>query len=86
MPLFCCFFLFYFLKNSSFLFLILFLPEVLDCLYVFLNALLSSMVVLVVITGIQTVGVILMVALLITPAITARYWTDRLGVMAVLSV
>lgn len=51
----------------------------------FLNALLSSMVVLVVITGIQTVGVILMVALLITPAITARYWTDRLGVMAVLS-
>ncbi|WP_252314971.1 metal ABC transporter permease [Sinobaca sp. H24] len=51
----------------------------------FLNALLSSMVVLVVITGIQTVGVILMAALLITPAVTARYWTDRLGVMAVLS-
>ncbi|MFB4164434.1 metal ABC transporter permease [Alteribacillus sp. JSM 102045] len=51
----------------------------------FLNGLLSSMVVLIVITGIQAVGVVLMAAMLITPAIAARYWTEHLGLMAVLA-
>ncbi|MFB5661807.1 metal ABC transporter permease [Alteribacillus sp. HJP-4] len=50
-----------------------------------LNGLLSSMVVLIVITGIQTVGVVLMAAMLITPAVAAKYWTDKLSVMAVLA-
>jgi manganese/zinc/iron transport system permease protein len=31
------------------------------------------------------VGVVLVAALLITPAVSARYWTDRLGVMTVLA-
>ncbi|SDH82697.1 manganese/zinc/iron transport system permease protein [Alteribacillus persepolensis] len=51
----------------------------------FLHGLLSSMVVLIVITGIQAVGVVLMAALLITPAIAARYWTEKLGIMAMLA-
>ncbi|MFE4569425.1 metal ABC transporter permease [Paenibacillus chitinolyticus] len=38
-----------------------------------------------VVTGIQAVGVVLMAALLITPAVAARYWTEKLGTMVVLS-
>ncbi|WP_425454286.1 metal ABC transporter permease [Peribacillus asahii] len=38
-----------------------------------------------VVIGIQAVGVVLMAALLITPAVSARYWTERLSVMVVLS-
>ncbi|RAS89124.1 iron chelate uptake ABC transporter family permease subunit [Priestia endophytica] len=50
-----------------------------------LNGLLMTMIVLAVVIGLQAVGVILMSALLITPAITARYWTDKLNVMTILS-
>ncbi|MGF7143899.1 manganese/zinc/iron transport system permease protein [Anaerotaenia torta] len=50
-----------------------------------LNLLLSSMIVLAIIIGLQTVGVILMSAMLITPAVAARQWTNRLWVMAALS-
>jgi manganese/zinc/iron transport system permease protein len=46
---------------------------------------LMLLVVLVVIIGLQAVGVVLMAALLITPAAAARFWTDRLGVMTGLS-
>jgi manganese/zinc/iron transport system permease protein len=35
--------------------------------------------------GLQTVGVVLIVAALITPAAAARQWTDRLGVMVLLA-
>ncbi|XID95803.1 metal ABC transporter permease [Paenibacillaceae bacterium WGS1546] len=38
-----------------------------------------------VVVGIQAVGVVLVAALLITPAVSARYWTDRLGVMVFLA-
>ncbi|MNR23616.1 Manganese transport system membrane protein MntB [compost metagenome] len=38
-----------------------------------------------VVVGIQAVGVVLVAALLITPAVSARYWTDRLGVMVIMS-
>lgn len=38
-----------------------------------------------VVVGIQAVGVVLMAALLITPAVAARYWTEKLGTMVVLS-
>lgn len=43
------------------------------------------LIVISVVTGIQAVGVVLMVALLITPAVSARYWTEDLRVMIVLS-
>jgi manganese/zinc/iron transport system permease protein len=42
---------------------------------------LSTVTVLAVTTGIQAVGVVLMAALLITPAAAARSWTERLSVM-----
>ncbi|MEL7623145.1 MAG: iron chelate uptake ABC transporter family permease subunit [Clostridiales bacterium] len=50
-----------------------------------LNFLLSAMIVLAIIIGLQTVGVILMSAMLIAPAVAARQWTNRLWVMAILS-
>lgn len=51
----------------------------------FLNFLFLSLLVLTVVVGIQAVGVILMAALLITPALAARYWTDSLEVMVLLA-
>ncbi|WP_313155995.1 metal ABC transporter permease [Lacrimispora sp.] len=50
-----------------------------------LNLLLSFMIVLAIIIGLQTVGVILMSAMLITPAVAARQWTNKLCVMVTLS-
>lgn len=50
-----------------------------------LEFLLSTLTVFAVAMGIQAVGVVLMAALLITPAASARFWTDRLPVMMVLS-
>jgi manganese/zinc/iron transport system permease protein len=47
--------------------------------------LLTSLTVLAVVVGIQAVGVVLMAAMLITPAAAARYWTDDLKKMMVLS-
>ena len=40
---------------------------------------------LVTVVGVQAVGVLLMAALLITPGAAARFWTNRLGRMLVLS-
>lgn len=50
-----------------------------------LNLLLSFMIVMAIIIGLQTVGVILMSAMLVAPAVAARQWTDRLWVMVSLS-
>lgn len=50
-----------------------------------LNLLLSFMIVLAIIIGLQTVGVILMSAMLIAPAVAARQWTNKLWVMVSLS-
>jgi manganese/zinc/iron transport system permease protein len=50
-----------------------------------LRLLLSSMVVIAIIIGLQTVGIILMSALLITPAAAARQWTNTLWIMISLS-
>ena len=47
---------------------------------------LSSLTVLSIASGIQAVGVVLMAALLITPATIARQWTHNLKVMLVLAV
>ncbi|WP_068610671.1 metal ABC transporter permease [Paenibacillus swuensis] len=51
----------------------------------FLEQLLMLLIVVIVVAGIQAVGVVLMVAMLITPAVSARYWTEKLGVMVILS-
>ena len=50
-----------------------------------LNVLLTALIVVAVVVGIQAVGVVLMAAMLITPAAAARQWTDRLSVMVCLS-
>ncbi len=50
-----------------------------------LEQLMLLLTVLVVVAGIQAVGVVLMSALLITPAVAARYWTDKLSVMLLLA-
>mgnify|MGYP000046706204 CR=1 FL=1 len=47
---------------------------------------LSTLTVLAICVGIQAVGVVLMAALLITPAATARYWTNSLPTMLLLAV
>ncbi|MBB6694481.1 metal ABC transporter permease [Cohnella xylanilytica] len=52
---------------------------------VLLDQLVMLLLVVAVVAGIQAVGVVLMAALLITPAVSARYWTEKLGVMVVLS-
>lgn len=51
----------------------------------FFGGFLSLLMVLGIVIGLQTVGVILMSALLISPASAARQWTDKLSVMIVLS-
>ncbi len=50
-----------------------------------LDLLISAMIVLAIIVGLQTVGVILMSAMLITPAVAARQWTNKLWAMVVLA-
>src|SRR5690606_5144932 len=46
-----------------------------------LDFLFNSLMVLAVVTGIQAIGVVLMAALLITPAAAAKFWTDRKSVV-----
>ncbi len=50
-----------------------------------LQFLLTTMIVFAVTIGLQAVGVVLMAAMLITPAAAARQWTDRLGLMIFLA-
>ena len=50
-----------------------------------LDILLISLMVIAIVVGLQTVGVVLMSAMLVAPAAAARQWTDRLGLMVVLS-
>jgi len=50
-----------------------------------LELILTILLVVVVVVGLQTVGVVLMVATLITPAAAARQWTERLGTMLVIA-
>lgn len=51
----------------------------------FYEVILSTITVLAITVGIQAVGVVLMSALLITPAVTARYWTDELWKLLLIS-
>ncbi|WP_242654586.1 metal ABC transporter permease [Symbiobacterium thermophilum] len=50
-----------------------------------LDLLLSLCIALAVVIGLEAVGVVLMAALLTTPAVAARYWTHRLSVMVPLA-
>jgi manganese/zinc/iron transport system permease protein len=50
-----------------------------------LSVLLTSLIVIAVTIGLQTVGVVLMAAMLIAPGAAARQWTDRLAPMLLLS-
>jgi manganese/zinc/iron transport system permease protein len=49
------------------------------------DILLTSLLVVAIVIGLQTVGVVLMSALVVAPAAAARQWTDSLGVMVVLA-
>ncbi len=50
-----------------------------------IDLLMMGSIVLVTVVGLQTVGMLLIVALLIIPAATARFWTDRLNRMTILA-
>ena len=50
-----------------------------------LEVLITLLLVIAIVIGLQAVGVILMSAMLVAPAAAARQWTDRLGVMVLLS-
>jgi manganese/zinc/iron transport system permease protein len=50
-----------------------------------LDIVLTTLLVVAIVIGLQAVGVVLMSAMLVAPAAAARQWTDRLGVMAALS-
>ncbi len=50
-----------------------------------LEVFLATLLVLAVAIGLQAVGVVLMAALLVTPAATARFWTHRLSIMLLLA-
>jgi manganese/zinc/iron transport system permease protein len=50
-----------------------------------LDVFLMSLIVAAIVIGLQTVGVVLMSAMLVAPAAAARQWTDRLSVMVVLA-
>ena len=50
-----------------------------------LEAVLTTMIALAVVVGLQMVGVVLMAAMIIAPAVAARQWTNRLETMVVLS-
>jgi manganese/zinc/iron transport system permease protein len=51
----------------------------------FLNTLLSTLIVVAIVLGLQLAGVILMVGMLIAPGIAARQWTHKLDQMVILS-
>lgn len=50
-----------------------------------IDLVIMALVVLVTVAGLQAVGLILVVAMLIVPTAAARFWTDRLRVMVVLA-
>jgi manganese/zinc/iron transport system permease protein len=50
-----------------------------------IDILLTTFLVIAIVIGLQTVGVVLMSSLVIAPAVAARQWTNSLGVMVVLA-
>ncbi len=51
----------------------------------FLDTLLTTLLVVAIVIGLQTVGVVLMSAMIVAPGASARQWTDRMGIMFFLS-
>ena len=51
----------------------------------YINLLMILLLVLAIIIGLQTVGVILMSALIIAPAVSARQWTNKFSIMVILA-
>jgi manganese/zinc/iron transport system permease protein len=49
-----------------------------------LNVLLTTLLVIAIVIGLQTVGVVLMSAMIVAPAAAARQWTDKLNLMVIL--
>ncbi len=50
-----------------------------------LDVALTTLIVIAIVLGLQTVGVVLMSAMIVAPGAAARQWTDRLGIMVLLS-
>jgi manganese/zinc/iron transport system permease protein len=50
-----------------------------------LDVLLTTLLVIAIVIGLQTVGVVLMSAVVVAPAAAARQWTDRLGTMVMIA-
>ena len=50
-----------------------------------LDILLTTLLVIAIVIGLQTVGVVLMSAMVVAPAAAGRQWTDRLGLMVMIS-
>ncbi|MFG0332329.1 MAG: iron chelate uptake ABC transporter family permease subunit, partial [Maioricimonas sp. JB049] len=50
-----------------------------------MDVVLMTLVVVVTIIGLQAVGLVLMIALLVVPAAAARFWTERMGRMTLLA-
>ncbi|MBA2352620.1 MAG: metal ABC transporter permease [Burkholderiales bacterium] len=50
-----------------------------------IDIVLTSVIVIAIVTGLQTVGVVLMSAMVVAPAVAARQWTDQLGAMVALA-
>ncbi len=50
----------------------------------FLDVLLTTLLVIAIVIGLQTVGVVLMSAMIVAPAAAARQWTDKLKFMVIL--
>ncbi len=51
----------------------------------FLDILITTFIVIAIVLGLQTVGVVLMSAMLLAPAAAARQWTNSLGIMVILA-
>ncbi|MFH1844212.1 MAG: metal ABC transporter permease [bacterium] len=50
-----------------------------------LDVMLTTLLVIAIVIGLQTVGVVLMSAMIVAPAAAARQWTDRLGKLVLLA-
>jgi len=50
-----------------------------------LDAVMTAMIALAVVLGLQMVGVVLMSAMIVAPAVAARQWTERLSTMVILA-
>lgn len=50
-----------------------------------IDVLLTTLLVVAIVIGLQTVGVVLMSAMIVAPAVAARQWTNRLGLMVALA-